>query len=199
MTICCPSIACTPPYLQDDYFITKLDDPSDYGPTRPNLETPSGVDWPSFTAAIENARERLEENAPGTGLVVVEGFLLLASAGDDVAASDQTSSSALPLFDAIFFLNCPGEECLRRRLARNPDRTAEQAAGLRGYWHNCTWPGYLKYTVPVLQKLQHASDERLVVIDAMRSETEVISAVLDAATTHPRLPMLRRYRPSRKL
>jgi uridine kinase len=185
---------------QDEYFNTKLDDPSDYGPARPNLETPSGVDWPRFVAAIENARNRLDEDAPGTGLVVVEGFLLLASADDDAAASSgQTSSSALPLFDAILFLDCPGEECLRRRLARNPDRTAEQAAGLKRYWENCTWPGYLKYTAPVLQKLQDASDERLAIIDALRSEAEVKSAVVDAAISHPRLPVLSRYRRSSNL
>lgn len=151
------------------------------------------MDWPRFVSAIETARERLDENAPGTGLVVVEGFLLLAS------ADGFHTWSALPLFDAILFLDCPGEECLRRRLARNPSRTAEQAAGLRRYWENCTWPGYLKYTAPVLQKLQDELDERLVAIDATRSEAEVKSAVVDAATSHPRLPVLSRYRRRRKL
>ena len=94
---------------QDDFFTTTLDDPTDYGPDRPNLETPSGIDWGRLLATIADARE----GAGNGGLVVVEGFLLLA-AGED-------GSSALPLFDAIFFLEADEAECLRRRLARNPD------------------------------------------------------------------------------
>ena len=181
---------------QDDYFNVKLADPTDYGPARPNLETPRGVDWPRFVRAIEAARDSLDSGTTGpctaeARLVVVEGFLLLAS--DDANGH----ASALPLFDAIIFLHCPGEECLRRRLKRNPNRTAKQAQGLRRYWERYTWPGYLEYTAPVLQQLQDAADERLVVVDATRSEAEVQSLVTDAATSHPRLPMLRRqYRRS---
>lgn len=184
---------------QDDYFNVKLADPTDYGPERPNLETPRGVDWPRFVGAIEAARDSLDvrgsdgASTAETGLVVVEGFLLLAS---DAASGH---ACALPLFDAIIFLDCPGEECLRRRLTRNPNRTEEQAAGLRRYWERCTWPGYLEYTAPVLQQLQDAADERLVVVDATRSEAEVQSLVTDAAISHPRLPTLRQYRRRSKL
>ena len=110
---------------QDDFFNVRLEDPTDYGPDRPNLETPEGVDWAALLSAIDAARATLAgaggAGPEGKGLVVVEGFLLLASAKD--------GSSALSLFDAVFFLDCPAEECLRRRLARNPDRSAEQAAG----------------------------------------------------------------------
>ena len=174
---------------QDDFFNVTLADPTDYGPDRPNLETPSGVDWPRFVAAIEAARDDLAATGDGVGLVVVEGFLLLA------ADADSGHSGALPLFDAVFFLDCPGEECLRRRLVRNPNRTAEQAAGLRSYWERCTWPGYLAFTAPVLEQLRAApADERLAVIDATRSEDEVQSALWSAATAHPRLQALQEQR-----
>jgi len=166
---------------QDDFFTTTLDDPTDYGPDRPNLETPGGIDWGRLLAAIADARQ---EAGPG-GLVVVEGFLLLA-AGED-------GSSALPLFDAIFFLEADEAECLRRRLARNPDRTAQQAEGLRGYWKRCTWPGYLEHTAPVLARLRAAGDERLRVIDATVGQDAVEAQLLAAAAAHPRL----QHRPPR--
>ena len=149
------------------------------------------MDWPRFVGAIEAARDSLGAGAPGAGLVVVEGFLLLAN--------DGTHKSALPLFDAILFLSCPGDECLRRRLARNPNRTAEQAAGLRSYWERCTWPGYLEFTAPVLKQLEADGDERLVIVDATRSEAEVESLVVNAAVEHPRLPVMRQRQQRSKL
>ena len=182
----CPSTAISPLCAtQDDYFNVRLDDPTDYGPDRPNLETPEGVDWAALLEAIEGARETLAGGPEGTGvgLVVVEGFLLLASA--------EGGGSALPLFDAVFFLDCPAEECLRRRLARNPDRSAEQAAGLRGYWERCTWPGYLDFTAPVFEGMKEGRDERLSVIDATATQEGAEAALLAAAGSHPRLATLR--------
>ena len=39
----------------DDFFTVRLADPNDYGPSRPNLETPAGIDWPTLRAAVAGA------------------------------------------------------------------------------------------------------------------------------------------------
>jgi uridine kinase len=173
---------------QDDFFTVTLDDPSSYGPSRPNLETPSGIDWATLTRCVVEAQQRCsaaccvqsseaEPEPEPRGMVVVEGFLLLAN------------PALLALFDMIFFLEAGEEECLRRRLARNTQRSAEQKAGLRRYWRECTWPGFLAHTQPVLRALQRASDPRLVLIDAEAEggEQEVRRQLLSAAVTQLRI------------
>ena len=49
----------------------------------------------------EAARDDLAATGDGVGLVVVEGFLLLA------ADADSGHSGGLPLLDAVVFLDCP--------------------------------------------------------------------------------------------
>jgi hypothetical protein len=124
----------------DDHFSTP-GPPPPYA-TRPDMEHPASIDEPALLAAVRSAAAGAAR--AGMGVVVVEGFLILA----------------LPLvaaqLDAVLFLDADKALCSQRRLVRNPERSAAQAAALLSYYERCVWPGFMRHTVPAKERLLEA-------------------------------------------
>lgn len=97
-----------------------------------------------------------------TEYLLIEHFLLLASPGDRLL-DDVDSLVVLRVDDATV----PCE----RRVFRKQDRSANESAALRKYYHSNVWPAYEKYTLKRLQRLKTAGLQRhvdLMEVDASR-------------------------------
>lgn len=150
---------------QDSYFIGPK--PDSYWTQAPK-ESPDTVDMPALRAAIAAAIAD-ETNE----LLMVEGFLLLQD------------EPIMAKVDAVMFLTCDQETCLGRRLSRSK-RTAHESEGLKVYYAQHVWPGFLAHTKPALDALRAAAATsvsgcpRLSEIDSTDDFDRVLSNALSA-------------------
>eukprot|EP00282_Hemiselmis_andersenii_P024132 CAMPEP_0172014972 /NCGR_PEP_ID=MMETSP1041-20130122/10226_1 /TAXON_ID=464988 /ORGANISM="Hemiselmis andersenii, Strain CCMP439" /LENGTH=209 /DNA_ID=CAMNT_0012669791 /DNA_START=148 /DNA_END=774 /DNA_ORIENTATION=+ len=133
--------------LHADHYFHHPGPPPPYK-ERGDMEGPETVDWDRLAKDIDACTEKASQGEERTtAVVIVEGFLLLWC--DEVVKR----------CGVLVFLRAGKEECLARRLGRNPERSQEERKDLAAYFERCVWPAYTRYIEPVANRLA-AEEER---------------------------------------
>lgn len=150
----------------DSFFVGPK--PSSYW-TQENKDHPGAIDIVALRSAVVSAAAAPSPPAVSQRrrLVLLEGFLLLHDA------------PLMANVDAVLFLRANAATCLNRRLARS-ERTEHEASGLVQYYHNCVWPGFLKYTEAAYEALVRDGTKATAEVDASAKLEDVVQRALRA-------------------